>query len=829
MQARLTSDFGKVPPIEAWLPRIEMPITSRVTHFEDGRMMVCVKLTGIPFESASDTLLTSLFDNLSGFYAGIGRDYGNRLSMWATFKRRKVSFNQTYQFQSSFLQDFTRKYLERFHNGNYFENTFYLSLILKYDDFDDGLKAIEQLGDEAIKSLRDYDPEYLETYQRNRLPFSTPYRFIGELINGTDLAVPVTAALGYEQIPDSWLHFGYDLLVIRTDTAEKFATCYDLKDFPKSGWGQLNPLLTLDAEFTITQSFGCLTAAGADKAIAGQINKLESVGDKARHQINELKDAQALVSAGELAFGMYHGALVVYGETAKEAVERGELVKVRSKGECGFGWVRATASAPYTYFSQVPGAKVLPRPMLKSSRNLASAFTLHDYSAGKSKGNPIGDGTAVMPLQTVSKKLFNFNYHASRDDENNIGEKVAGHTVIHGATSVGKTSIQLAAASFFLRFEPMVFGLDYGRGMEIFFRILRGTYLAFQRGVSTGIAPLALPDTDYNRQFLYDLVNICGRDADGKLTAEEKGQIKEGVDTVLALEDVSQRTFSRLLESIPDRGGDSLYTRLGQWCHAENGPLAWMFDNPPKALVDVTKERYVCFDVTEFLVDSYAPSEPLFAYLFHLKALMQQRGGLMMSIIEEYWAPIKFKRTRDEMAKVLSAGRKEGEFMVLVSQQPEQAMASEIWPQIRSQTATKIYLPDPEAEYSSYERTNMTPKEFAEFKRLSKTSRTFLIKQSNQSAFATMDLYGLQDELVVLSGNKENVLLMHQIIAEVGDDPDVWLPILQDRVFENNTRKKLMAECGNDESIWGPQLEAAMQARRERRQSANDATHRQVA
>ena len=57
----------------------------------------------------------------------------------------------------------------------------------------------------------------------------------------------------------------------------------------------------------------------------------------------------------------------------------------------------------------------------------------------------------------------------------------------------------------------------------------------------------------------------------------------------------------------------------------------------------------------------------------------------------------------------------------------------------------------------------------------------------------------------------------------------MWLPILQDRVFEANTRKKLMAECGNDASLWKPKLDAAMQARREQRNSANDADHRRVA
>jgi len=798
MHPHVSSDFGKVAAIQDWLPPIEMPITSRVTHYEDGRMMICMRLSGIPFESTSDSVLTNLFDNLSNLFARTGKDFGNRLSLWMTFKRRKAAFHQEYQLEAAFLRDFTRKYLNRFGREKYFENSFYISIVYRYDDFEDGLNIIEQIGGDSFKYLQEYQPEFLEVYPSNGMQFSESYRFIGEMINGTDSLGPLTASLGYEVIPEAWLHFGYDLLIIRTDTAEKFATCYDLKDMTETGWGQLNPLLTVDAEFTLTQSFGCLSTAAMDKALGSQINKLESVSDRARHQIVELESARGLVSAGDLAFGEFHGALVVFGDTAKEAIERGDLVKTRSLGECGISWTRATASAPFTYFSQVPGARILPRPMLKSSRNLASTFSLHDYSAGKSRGNPIGDGTAVMPLQTVSKRLYSFNYHATRIGEDSLGEKLAGHTLIHGATGVGKTATQLAAASFFMRFEPMLFGLDYGRGMEIFFRALRGSYIALERGISTGLAPFELPDSEYNRQFLYELVGICARDGEHRLTAEERRSIKDAVDTVMALDDLSQRTFSRLLESLPHGGGNSVYVRLGQWCHAEDGPLSWMFDNTPTSVVDVTRWRHVCFDVTDFLVDSYAPSELLFAYLFHLKALMQRNGGLMMSIIEEYWAPLQFKRTREEIARVLSSGRKEGELMVLVSQQPEQAMASDVWPQIRSLTATKIYLPDPEAEYSSYERTNMTPKEFAQFKRLSKTSRTLLIKQSNQSAFATLDLHDLQDELVVLSGNKENVRMMHQVIEDVGDDPDVWLPILQRRVREIKASKKASAPRESD-------------------------------
>jgi type IV secretion system protein VirB4 len=685
------------------------------------------------------------------------------------------------------------------------------------------LKEVEQLGEELFKSLVDYDPEYLETYERNGIMFSHAYSFLGNLWNGFEEEWPVTAATARDLIPNTWMHFGYDAAEIRSDLSSQFCTCYDLKDFPKSGWGQLNPLLALPVEFTITQSFTAMTAFESNKAIDQQLNKLASVGDKARHQTDELKLAQGYVSTGELAFGDYHAALVVFGASAKQAIENGNLVATRAKGECGFVWAKATASAPFTYASQMPGAKVKPRPMPKSSRNLASAFTLHDYSAGKSVGNPIGDGTAVAPLQTVSKKLYNFNYHATREDESNTGEKVAGHTLILGSTGVGKTAAQLTLATFFLRFDPMMFGIDVGRGMEIFWRQIRGTYIVLEAGKPTGLAPFGLPNTPTNRQHWYDLVTICGQDHEGKVSAQDKLRIKEAVDTVAELTDVRARTFSRLLESIPDEGGDSLYTRLSQWCHVTNGRYAFVFDNEPGLLPDVTQLRRVAFEVKDFAKEGYEPSEALFTHIFFLKKLMKRSGKLLMSIVEEFWLPLKFRMTREDIEATLSAGRKEGEFMVLVTQQPEQALASPVFPQIRSLTATKIYLPDPEGEYEYYKRCNMTEKEFLEHNKLSKSSRTFLIKQGNQSAFATLDLYGFQDEMVVLSSSPENIALMDECIAEYGDDPDVWLEPLQEKVFAAATYQKLALQYNDDPAVVPAMLEIAINERREKKRAEAEA------
>ncbi len=57
--------------------------------------------------------------------------------------------------------------------------------------------------------------------------------------------------------------------------------------------------------------------------------------------------------------------------------------------------------------------KTRPLSTRRTAANLACTFSLHNYSAGKKSGNPIGDGSALMPLKTVSDGLYYFNTHYS--------------------------------------------------------------------------------------------------------------------------------------------------------------------------------------------------------------------------------------------------------------------------------------------------------------------------------------------------------------------------------------------------------------------------------
>ena len=59
---------------------------------------------------------------------------------------------------------------------------------------------------------------------------------------------------------------------------------------------------------------------------------------------------------------------------------------------------------------------------------------------------------------------------------------------------------------------------------------------------------------------------------------------------------------------------------------------------------------------------------------------------------------------------------------------------------------------------------------------LSPESRKFLVKQGHDSVVVGLDLIGMDDELAVLSGRAETTGVAREVIAELGNDPKLWLP-----------------------------------------------------
>lgn len=233
-----------------------------------------------------------------------------------------------------------------------------MSGVLKYEEFDEGIKEAEELIDTLFSGLHAYDPYVLSAYQNQEgVIFSEAFEFFSSLVNYEYSPVPLTTVDTAKVLGQADLHFGADMIEIRAPNVTKYATAFDLKDFGVSRPKVLTGILELPFEFTLTQSFVYIQNYEIQQMINKQLNNLRSVGDQAHQQHSELMEGKGAITAGELMFGDYHAALVVYGNTPKEASNNGAIAYTRFLDTGGFGFKKQVSLPRLLILVRFPGLK----------------------------------------------------------------------------------------------------------------------------------------------------------------------------------------------------------------------------------------------------------------------------------------------------------------------------------------------------------------------------------------------------------------------------------------------------------------------------------------
>ncbi len=197
-----------------------------------------------------------------------------------------------------------------------------------------------------------------------------------------------------------------------------------------------------------------------------------------------------------------------------------------------------------------------------------------------------------------------------------------------------------------------------------------------------------------------------------------------------------------------------------------------MFDNAVDELD--TDARVVGFDMTR-LLDSPIIRTPVMMYLFHR---LEQRldGTPAIIVVDEGWKALDdevFVRRIKDWEKTI---RKRNGLVGFCTQNASDALDSKIASSIIEQSATQIFFPNARARAADYiEGFGLTEHEFDLIRALPDTSHCFLIKQSDHSVVARLDLAGMGGELRVLAGNERGVRGLDALRARLGDDPAAWV------------------------------------------------------
>jgi len=786
------------------------------------------RVAGISFETAEPDEILRRKDQLNTLLRSIA---SNNVALWTHNVRRRMSDRLNGLYDTDFCRNLDKKYYDSFAGYRMMGNELYLTVIYRPNpsrvgkafaksarrSVDEILKeqkaSIRKLDDIAFQvesSMRQYGTdatsgiEALTTYEdESGALCSHALEFLNFLVSGEWQKVRVPSGQLNNYLGTAWVFVGAETIEIRSPTKTRYAMGIDFKDYAAhTEPGILNGLMYEDYEYVITQSFSFMNKRDGKDFLERQQRQLANAEDGSATQIKEMTVAIDELIQGQFVMGQYHYSLLIFGESV-EKVRRNTTSAMTIIGDMGFLAALIGTATDAAFYAQLPcNWSYRPRIAGLTSKNFAGLCSFHNFRAGKRDGNPWGQ--ALTLFKTPSGQPLYFNLHYSKGDEDAFDKKVLGNTRVIGQSGAGKTVLLNMLLCQLQKYKPRspvgfttVF-FDKDRGAELLIRAIGGKYLAIQNGKPTGLNPFQMDENETNILFLEKLIYVLVSAGGERVTTADHARISHAVRTVMRMPKAIRR-LSVVLQNITE-GVDkedrenSVAKRLARWCvddgSGKRGPFWWVLDNPAD-MIDFTTHANYGFDGTHFL-DNADVRTPISMYLLHrMESVID--GRRFTYFMDEAWKWVDDEAFAEFAGNKQLTIRKQNGLGVFATQMPSSMLKSTIAASLVQQVATEIYLPNPKADFTEYtEGFKCTPSEYEIIKNMGEESRMFLVKQGHQSMIGRFDLSSMKDaegktvisfsdELAILSGSSDNVELLDEILAEVGEDPDVWVPVFHER------------------------------------------------
>lgn len=621
--------------------------------------------------------------------------------------------------------------------------------------------------------------------------YSSLYEFLGRLINGEDRMIPFVTDTEDIRQALLWSHLDFPARPGRIESIglrgmRKTAALAALGYKDEKWHDVFDSLLALPFEFSMALSFKYLSEATAEAKAIRKVAHLVQTGDRGVSQQEAVEDEMLdELTSQKVSFGDSNLHFFVPGENEREVTDYSVALEAAIGHGCTI--VREEEGTEHAFWAKLPGNfRYRPRPTMVSTENFAVLMPFHGTPAGKKTGNHWGNAIAALP--TLQSTPYYLNFH----------QRDLGHTSIVGQSGSGKDVFMGWVFALLRDADVTAICLDTGNGGEPFIRMI-GTYHDLHVGRPTGFLPFVW---DESRDHLLDPETLRAVKMERRFDAQEfvrglvtrpsetlSTQRRDNINTaVAALLDLPSvlRRLRALHNFLTDASDpDGIDARLRQWTvdrNGEPGPYAWVFDAPatdgkPYPVFD---KRMTGFNVSEKILRNPELCPHIAKFIFmRMKELYDgRRIAVVVNEFDQYLADDYFVR---EFGTDLPGARKANRIIIPMTQSPHRTAISKIGHQIRENTATRIFLANPNAGRDDYMNGFGVSEEIYDVIRsLSAQKHDILIQQSDHWCVVRLPLDGYS-EIPILSGRSDNVAILHEIIAEVGDNPDDWVPLYMKR------------------------------------------------
>ncbi len=759
---------------------------------KSGKLIQIIKLTGLDAFTKDEVTLDLYKKRRNSLF----KNFNSEFALYFYETRRKINEYPAGKFTDAFSTGVNDKYKKQILKREMYRNELYIAVITKQPEglinkgftllqnlsyvFDEEAKLLyltkrhKELNDvveKIISGLSDYQPSVLSTYEKKNVSFSESMPFLSQLINAEENVIPLEVGDISKALPRKRLFFNPRIgtVEIRSgDGKSKFIAMLSIKNYaPFTYQGILDELGKLKIEYIITQSFRFYDKHVAKTKMRNQQLDMMQSKDESVSQTEQIDKAFDEAASDEVGYGLHHFTLACFSDNQEELNKHVGTI-IAKFSDVDITCVREDIGCECAFWAQLPGNfGYVFRSAPISTKNLAAFASLHNEPIGKIKENFWGD--AVTVLETFSGRPYYFNFHY-RD---------IGNFLIFGASGSGKTVVV-----GFLLLQSMKFGgkriiFDKDRGLEILVRAKGGVYITIKPGQQTGFNPCHLEDTSDNRRFLAELFKKILTTQSEILIESDITLIESVISGMYRLEK-SSRQFCHIASFFGTKKPGSLRARFDQW-HSD-GAYAWVFDNSIDTLN--FSSEWIAFDLTHILSHKECKT-PVVMYMTYRseKALEEERGVIFA---DEGWQMLDDDYFKVRINDWSRTNRKKNNIFGLATQAANDTVNTTISKTINESAFCKIFFPNSSADRKVYvEELGLTEYEYYLIKSIPDDKHYFLLVYgrgvNRQSIIVRLNLTGMEDEIAIISAREQTLGLLDQLRTEVGDDPEIWLPLFHQR------------------------------------------------
>ena len=415
------------------------------------------EVQGVPFELEDHAQRNARLRMLNTLFRNIADD---NIALYSHLIRHPFEERAEHRrdFRSGFARALDGAYCDRVLDGQLFENTYLLSLVLsprgalgsgasrrltkwrkRPGDSADRLKEeLEQLWYIVASSLDGFGVRRLGIYDWNGLAFSEMAEALRLLISCRRLRVPIVSGhLGASLYTDRVI-CGRRGFEVRDPGQSRFGTIFSFREYPaKTRPGMLNSLLSAPFSLVLSQSFQFLTRAQAHGSLSLKAAQMASANDKAASQMVGLEEAADALASNEFVMGSHHLSLAVYGDTVMQVRDNG--AKARSRlADSGAVVAEESIGLEAGFLVPVAGQLSLADPARRDQqpqfRGALQPSTI--FRRGAAEGHW---GPALTHFRTDGQTPYDYVPH--------VGD--VGMTAIFGPTGSGKTALLMFLLAMF--------------------------------------------------------------------------------------------------------------------------------------------------------------------------------------------------------------------------------------------------------------------------------------------------------------------------------------------------------------------------------------------